>query len=140
MERIFLDTSFLIAYYNADDVNHKNARDLITDMEGKMVHFFISDYILDEILTVLLIRSGKKKAIELCKTILDDIEMGNIELLWIDHLTFEKAIEIFTNFVDKEWSFTDCTSYILIKSNLIEKSASFDEHFRQFGFEVLPSK
>ncbi len=44
MEKIFLDTSFLIAYYNADDVNHKNARDLIADMEGKTVHFFISDY------------------------------------------------------------------------------------------------
>jgi len=46
MELIFLDTSLLVAYYNADDVNHTDAREFVRDMEGKRVGFLISDYIL----------------------------------------------------------------------------------------------
>jgi len=138
MELIFLDTSLLVAYYNADDVNHTDAHRLLKEMEGRKVGFLTSEYIFDETLTVLLVRAGKKKAIEVCNALLKDIEAGNIKLMRVNEETFKKAIEIFTRFVDKEWSFTDCTSYILMKDAGITKGASFDKHFRQFGFETLP--
>ena len=140
MELIFLDTSLLVAYYNADDVNHSDARELVKEMEGRKVSLLTSDYIFDETLTVILVRVGKQKAIEVCNALLKDIEAENIKLMLVDEEVFRKATEIFTRFVDKEWSFTDCTSYILMKDAGITKGASFDEHFRQFGFEVLPSK
>ena len=140
MELIFLDTSTLVAYYNADDVNHTDVRKSIKEMEGRKVRFLTSDYIFDEILTVLLVRTGKKKAIEVCNALLKDIEAGNIRLTRVDEEVFRKAAEIFTRFTDKEWSFTDCTSYVLMKGAGITKGFSFDEHFRQFGFEILPSK
>jgi len=135
-----LDASLLVAYYNADDVNHTDARKLIRDMEGRKVSFLISDYVFDEILTVLLVRAGKEKAIEVCNKLLKDIETGNIRLMHVDEEAFRKAIEVFIQFADKKWSLTDCTSYILMKSTGVTKCASFDEHFRQFGFEVLPRK
>ena len=138
MELIFLDTSLLVAYYNADDVNHADAREFVRDMEGKRVGFLISDYIFDEILTVMLVRSGKKKAIEVCNAILRDVGSGSIRLLYVDEEVFGRATAIFTRFVDKTWSFTDCTSYILMRNAGIAKCASFDRHFYQFGFEVLP--
>lgn len=137
MELIFLDTSLLVAYYNADDTNHTKARELIRDIEGKRVVFLISDYIFDEILTVLLVRAGKEMAIKVCNAILRDTELGNIRLIHINEEVFTKAAMIFVQFVDKKWSFTDCTSYVLMKSKGITKCASFDEHFSQFGFDVL---
>ena len=45
------------------------------------------------------------------------------------------------DFLDNSFLFvnyTDCTSYILIKNAGIEKAISFDEHFGQFGIEILP--
>lgn len=48
---------------------------------------------------------------EACNALLEDIEAENIKLLRIDEEIFRKAIEVFTRFVDNEWSFTDCTSY-----------------------------
>jgi len=140
MEFIFLDTSLLVAYYNADDVNHIDARKLLKEIEGRKVSLLTSDFIFDETLTVLLVRAGKKKAIEVCNALLKDIEAGNITLMRVNEEVFKKATEIFTRFVDKEWSFTDCTSYILMTDAGITKGASFDEHFRQFGFEVLPAR
>lgn len=38
----------------------------------------------------------------------------------------------------KEWSFTDCTSYVLMKKLNIKTGVSFDRHFRQFSIRVIP--
>jgi uncharacterized protein len=137
MEKIFLDTSFLFAYYNADDEYHKIALDIAGDaINCKIV--IISDYIFDELITLLLNRISKSKAIEVCDNLFNDIKSGDITLIRVNDKVFEDAIRIFIQFRDKEWSFTDCTSYVIMKNVNITKAVSFDEHFRQFGIEILP--
>jgi predicted nucleic acid-binding protein len=45
------------------------------------------------------------------------------------------AWEIFARFnVAKEWSFTDCTSYAVMKQLGITEVFAFDHHFTQMGF------
>jgi predicted nucleic acid-binding protein len=51
---IFADTSFLVAFYNKRDKNYQEARNFISESD-KNIAFIISDYIFDEVLTVLLI-------------------------------------------------------------------------------------
>ncbi|MBM3212533.1 PIN domain-containing protein [Candidatus Poribacteria bacterium] len=104
MELIFLDTSFLVAYYNSDDVNHEEARKLIMRMKGKQVRFLISDYIFDETLTVLLVRAGKDKAIKVCNAILRDIKLENIELVYVNKEIFRKTTTIFVRFTISPFS------------------------------------
>jgi len=67
--------------------------------------------------------------------ILDD---ERIHIFQTDEAVFEKAWLIYRTFKDKEWSFTDCTSYVLMKNLSINTGVSFDEHFKQFGFKTLP--
>ena len=131
---IFLDTSFLVAFYNKGDKNHSKARRLISDAD-KSTAFVISDYVFDEILTVLLVRGGKSMSVEAGRKILED-EM--VDILQIDEDIFEKAWLVYQSFLDKEWSFTDCTSYVLMKNLSIVTGASFDDHFNQFGFITVP--
>ena len=40
---------------------------------------------------------------------------------------------MFRDYADKDWSFTDCTSKVVIDSLGITTAFSFDQHFRQFG-------
>lgn len=94
-----------------------------------------TDYIFDEVMTVLLVRGNKDIAIRAGKAIIED---PNIEILRIDEELFNEAWEMFQNFKDKEWSFTDCTSYALMKKLNIQVGVSFDRHFRQFGVQVVP--
>ncbi|MCD6101154.1 MAG: type II toxin-antitoxin system VapC family toxin [Candidatus Marinimicrobia bacterium] len=61
-----------------------------------------------------------------------------MKLIYIREPLFVKAIEVFCEFKDKNWSFTDCTSYVVMKNLQIPNGASFDKHFREFGFKVLP--
>jgi predicted nucleic acid-binding protein len=138
MEKIFLDTSFLFAYYNADDEDHDEAVSLSICLSQNNIVCVISDYIIDELLTLLSSRVGKSKAIKLCNDLIDDIKDGFFILIYIDYDIFNEALRTFIQFKDKEWSFTDCTSYTIIKKDGIDKAIYFDEHFRQFGIEILP--
>ncbi|MBW1707828.1 MAG: type II toxin-antitoxin system VapC family toxin [Deltaproteobacteria bacterium] len=132
--QVFADTSFLVAFYNKKDKNHQRARSFISESD-KNTAFIISDYIFDEVLTVLLVRGGKSLSIEAGRKILEDERIG---LLQIDEEVFQKAWLIYQGFQDKEWSFTDCISYVLMKNLSIGTGASFDNHFNQFGFITIP--
>jgi predicted nucleic acid-binding protein len=40
--------------------------------------------------------------------------------------------------VDKEWSFTDCVSHVVMRQREIREVFAFDHHFEQVGFVRLP--
>ncbi len=130
----FADTSFLVALYNKKDKNHLQAKRLFSELESQS-RYVISDYIFDEILTVVLVRSGKYLSVQAGEKILAD---DRIHIVQVDEAVFEKSWLVYRIFKDKRWSFTDCTSYVLMKNLSIHAGVSFDEHFKQFGFEVLP--
>ena len=132
--KIFLDTSFIVAFYNGEDKNHTRARAFMGEADQSL-SCLISDYVFDEVLTVLLVRGGKALSIEAGRKILED---ERIDLLQIDTETFDKAWLVYQSFEDKQWSFTDCTFYVLMKNLSIDTGASFDNHFDQFGFIAVP--
>ncbi|MEP6669176.1 MAG: twitching motility protein PilT [Chthoniobacter sp.] len=58
------------------------------------------------------------------------------EIATLHYLTEADILEawrVFGRFSDKEWSFTDCTSKVLMERLGITRAFAFDEHFRQFG-------
>lgn len=135
METLFANASFFVAYHNSKDVNHQAARDLVREFEGRPVLMVTTDYIFDEVMTVLLVRGSKDLAIRAGRALLQD---PSIEIVRIDQELFNEAWDIFQEFKDKEWSFTDCTSYVLMKKLGIGTGISFDIHFKQFGIHVIP--
>lgn len=50
----------------------------------------------------------------------------------------DKAWEIAVKYKDKSFSFTDCTSFVVMESLSIREAFAFDEHFGQFGLQVVP--
>jgi len=51
---------------------------------------------------------------------------------------FEAAWSLFLDRADKRWSFTDCTSFVLMENLGIRKAVTFDGNFRQAGFAMFP--
>ncbi|MDQ7066448.1 MAG: type II toxin-antitoxin system VapC family toxin [candidate division KSB1 bacterium] len=132
----FLDTSFLCAYFNQADSNHHQARDIYRNLStNNNFQFIITDYIFDEIVTLLMKRTTKHQAIEYSRLLLDE---PVFTLFKINQGIFLKAWELFEKTEDKLWSFTDCTSFIVIQELGIQTALSFDRHFRQFGIRILP--
>jgi predicted nucleic acid-binding protein len=63
-------------------------------------------------------------------------QLFNEEIAQVYCLTKEDILDawrLFHTYPDKQWSFTDCTSKIVIEKLGITHAFSFDQHFRQFS-------
>ncbi|MDZ4857387.1 MAG: PIN domain-containing protein [Candidatus Hydrogenedentes bacterium] len=124
---IFVDTSAWFASIVPDDADHLIA---VTWLNANRELLVTSDYIIDETLTLLRSRSEDRYAIEMGKLFFGQ-ELARI--VQVEEEDILDAWEVFQQFKDKAWSFTDCTSKVLIEKNGIELAFAFDRHFAQFG-------
>jgi predicted nucleic acid-binding protein len=133
---IFIDTAGFLAIENRRDVHHERALAFRDASLGDGQTFVTSDYILDESYTLIRLRAGHAVAVQFG----EDVRASRV--LRIEHVTpeiVEAAWRIFKAFADKEFSFTDCTSFALMERLNIGTVFTFDEHFRQYGqFAVRP--
>jgi hypothetical protein len=51
---------------------------------------------------------------------------------------WEEAWRLFQQYDDKSFSFTDCTSFILMRRLKLRDAFTFDHHFAQMGFRLWP--
>ena len=135
---IFVDTSAFLALVNEKDNEHVAAKQFLEDIKNGKIRvkkIITSDYIIDETLTRIRYSVGHKEAVEWGKDILASKVIEKIE---IQREIFGLAWELFQTYEDKKLSFTDCTSFALMKKKGIEKVFSFDEDFTRLGFVLLP--
>ena len=127
----FVDTSFWCALYNAKDKNHRQARLLWERAASQPVRLFVSDYIFNETVTLVRIRIVHAHAIELAESLLHSKVVNFLE---VDKVIREKAWQIFKKYADQDFSFTDCSSFVLMQMHGIKKVLAFDRHFIQMDF------
>lgn len=61
----------------------------------------------------------------------------NIEIVSVDRALFEDAWTLFCSRDDKDWSVTDCMSFVVMQERGISEVATTDRHFTQAGFTNL---
>ena len=134
--KIFLDTSALIALYNADDANHTSARatmDAIKDGGIPFTRFYTTDYIVDEALTYISCVVGDHSlAVKVGEALLTS---PFTTLLRVDADLFQKAWEIFKG--HERLSFTDCASFQAMRESGVAHAFSYDGHFKTAGFITI---
>ena len=133
---IILDTSFVVSYKIEDDTNHRKAAELMKEIaEGKYGEVIISDYIFDEAVTVILVRS---KSLSLAVETGNDLrKYANIDKIGSDIL--DSAWEVFSGQKDTKFSFTDCTTLSMMERKKIVHIATFDAEFRKMKSIIVVS-
>lgn len=134
---IFIDTSALYALEVENDINHLKALRFMREelSMGKYGILITSDYVIDECLTLLRMKYGVRPAVKFY----DKIRMSrSLKIIWVDEELFEEAFTYFKRNKKLKWSFTDCTSFIIMKKLGIDKAFTFDENFVEAGFQILP--
>jgi len=135
---LFIDTPAFLALANDRDNYYKAAQHFLIDMQnGKFrpTRLITSDYIVGETLTRIRFKVGHAQAVNWGQNIHSS---KIIELLRVDKNIYEDALVIFEKYNDKQLSFTDCTSFALMKSMGINDAFTFDEDFRKMGFNIMP--
>lgn len=86
-----------------------------------------TDYIVDETLTLLRARRDPERALALGH---DFFEGGLTRLYFLTEDDIRRSWETFRRFADKGWSFTDCTSKVVMEDLGIAHAFAFDDDFR----------
>lgn len=139
MKQVFVDTSAWDALADKADKDHARALQCRDEFVGEY-KLVTSNYILDELYTLLLMNVGFQPTI-IYKEKLDILISEHVlDVIWIDQYLAKRGWDVFEQYnVDKQWSFTDCTSYVVMKEFGITEVFAFDHHFEQMGFIHLPS-
>jgi predicted nucleic acid-binding protein len=130
---IFVDSSAWFASVVPSEIDYPAATRWMSQNAEPLL---TTDYVVDETLTLL--RSRRQP--QLALTLGDQFFHGGIaQLYFLDESETRLAWEVFRRYSDKDWSFTDCTSKVLIEKLQITTAFAFDHHFRQFGTpQVVP--
>lgn len=124
---IFVDPSAWFASIVPSDSDHKAA---VTWVAQNTQTLLITDYVVDETLTLLRSRGETSRASNLGEAFFS----GTLADLYFLTEDIRQTWEIFRHFSDKDWSFTDCSSRVVMARLGITDAFTFDHHFRQFGF------
>jgi Predicted nucleic acid-binding protein, contains PIN domain len=131
---LFLDAAYLIALAVPADAHHAKALQLLQQTESSTRLFITTQAVLFEVGDALSKPKYRAAAFNLlCALEADD----KVLIVPTDAGTFASALELFHHRPDKEWSLTDCISFVVMGDNQITEALTTDEHFEQAGFVAL---
>ncbi len=130
---IFVDTGAWFASVVPSDSDHAAASGWLRHNTEPLL---TTDYIVDETLTLLKVRGESSRALRLG----EEFFRGSLATIYyLTESDIGQAWETFRRYSDKDWSFTDCASKVVIEKLHPTHAFAFDRHFRQFGtIHVVP--
>ena len=128
---IFVDTSFVIALINDKDQYHAPAQKLASIYLRE--NLVTTDAVLLEIGNALA-KNFRTEALEIIKTLRNSPKTIVVEMT-ID--LFEKGLEIYEKYDDKDWGLVDCISFAVMWERGVHEVLTFDDDFKQAGFVIL---
>lgn len=131
MTAVFADTAFYVAAVNPRDELHAAATALLTTFAGKIV---TTEFVLVEVANFFCKAGSRTVFVDL----LADLRSGEeTEIVPASAELFARAVEFFSMRPDKDWSLTDCTSFVTMTELKLTDALTGDHHFKQAGFRVL---
>jgi len=124
----------LVALFDKNDQYHRTAASFFEELDPQATKCHTSNYVVDETITRIRIQDGHRSAV----TFGSHFFMSKLFFIhYIEQELEQEAFELFKKYADQKLSFTDCTSFALMKHLGIKKAFSFDDDFAKVGFEIV---
>lgn len=131
MRAVFADTSFYVALLNRRDELRKAA---LNFMEGYTGEVLTTEFVLLE-LGNFLSGSVHRPRFPLFVERLR-VQDGD-RILTVSTGLFNRGLELYARRADKQWSMTDCISFVVMQEYGLTEALTADHHFEQVGFTAL---
>lgn len=141
MKTICIDTWGWINIFNRKEPHHHEVTEIYHNVRKTRGIIITTDYILDEVYTLLFKRVSFDVARQAVEAISKAIEDGYLNFVWITPERFKAAQTLRIKFQDKpDISFTDLTSMVVMQELKISEIVTGDAHFTHvgMGFSLLP--
>lgn len=132
---IFIDTAAFLAVLNASDQFHPPARQTWEEVVNSDSTLYTSNYVLLETTALLQHRFG----IDAVRLFESDI-LPVVEVHWIDEPIHKQAMSALLAANRRALSLVDCTSFEIMRQFGMDTAFTFDSHFREQGFNLLPAR
>lgn len=138
---LFIDTWGWVVLADRKDTAHHSVRHAYTAAQTAGAPIITTDYVLDETITLLFARAPRTAALKYCDGVMDSIAHQFVQLEHITPDRFAAAWRLRHKYADHaRLSFTDCTSFVVMRELHITRALTQDRHFAQvnLGFERIP--
>lgn len=133
---IFLDTGAWVALSVPGDKNGAAAKSLYGAIgSGRYGAIVTTDFVLDEAATLIRMATDADTAARFIRTVRTS---PSASVVWIDESHFDGALILLERHADKRWSFTDCTSFVVMRDLGSDSAFAFDHNFEEAGYTRLP--
>ena len=133
MKTVFGDTGWWVAVLNEDDELHGKA-DAVTRSLGPRL-IVTTEMVLTEVAAFFSRSPGLRKAVV---NLIRELRANrNVKIIPQTSLQFQTAVDLYEQSSDKQWSLTDCASFIAMRELEIREALAHDEHFEQAGFVAV---
>jgi hypothetical protein len=131
MKTVFADTYYFIALLNPKDPAHARACDFSRTSRATLLT-------TTSVFTELADGLSRSPDRHLFRMVWADFELGPLTLLvWPDESLYRRAMDLYDARPDKQWSLTDCLSFVVMQEQGLTEALTGDRHFEQAGFVAL---
>lgn len=131
MKPVFADTAFFLALINSRDQYHASAVNLNSTLEAPLL---TTAWVLLEFgnaVSASRSRAGFERVLNGLRA------AETVEIIPPDASLFERGCKLYIDRGDKEWSLTDCISFVVMTDRDLSDALTADRHFSQAGFRSL---
>jgi uncharacterized protein len=129
--KVFADTYYYLALLVEHDDSHQLAVEVTQQLKGQIV---TTGWVLMEFANAV----SKSRHRHYFPSLLDELKQSpHVTIVPADETLFDEGAELYRQRPDKDWSLTDCISFIVMERAGITEALTGDHHFEQAGFITL---
>ncbi|MGZ4961990.1 MAG: type II toxin-antitoxin system VapC family toxin [Limisphaerales bacterium] len=131
--KVFVDSSFWIALRDWREPWHEKARQSTRQLLAERTQLVFTSLVFAEV------HAHFTRSTKIRLQVMNDAQQ-NRAMKWeaISPLDEAEALELLRQHNDKQYSFCDAVSCVVMRRLGLQRAASFDKHFHQFGeFEII---
>jgi predicted nucleic acid-binding protein len=131
MTTVFADTSFFLASLNPDDQLHERA---ITVSREVIATRLTTGFVLLEVGNAMSRAMLRPRFVEFYTWL---GRHPHVRVVPVSEELFHRGYELYAAREDKDWSLTDCISFIVMRNEELQAALTHDQHFEQAGYKAL---
>lgn len=131
MSVVFADSFYFIALSNPSDAHHAAAVQAAKTLSSRII---TTHYVLIEVADALSAPRFRPEVARFLRQL--GVNPGT-EIVGPDVLLYEQGLDLYAHRPDKDWSLTDCISFLVMTDRGLTEALTGDNHFAQAGFHPL---
>jgi predicted nucleic acid-binding protein len=131
MNLVFAGTFYFLAILNRRDTAHAQATRIAYELTDPIL---TTAWVLTEVADAM----SAPRLRQIFLRLLENLRANpNCTIVPASERLFEQGVDLYARRPDKEWTLTDCISFVVMQQDGISRALTGDRHFKQAGFQTL---